>query len=83
MTSLFSTAKHEVSVTAPYRLDLTVSVLRRLSTNTVDIFTAEGQYIRAFSEFQQPVVVRMARTLRADLSIVEAESAEDVRVGQQ
>ncbi len=42
----------------PYRLDLTVSVLRRLSTNVVERFTPERQYIRALSGFPMPVVVR-------------------------
>ena len=42
----------------PYRLDLTVSVLRRLSTNVVDRFTPEGQYIRVLSGFANPVIVR-------------------------
>ncbi|MEO6923371.1 MAG: hypothetical protein ABI142_06050 [Bryocella sp.] len=42
----------------PYRLDLTVSVLRRLSTNIVDRFTPEGQYVRVFSDSAKPIVVR-------------------------
>ncbi len=50
--------KHKVPLTMPYRLDLTVSVLRRLSTNVVDRFTPEGQYVRAFSGFRSPVIVR-------------------------
>ncbi|MEO8910745.1 MAG: hypothetical protein ABI408_11025 [Gemmatimonadaceae bacterium] len=49
---------HEIPVVKPYRLDLTVSVLRRLSTNVVDLLTPEGQYVRALSGFQQPVIVR-------------------------
>lgn len=48
---------HKVSLKIPYRLDLTVSVLRRLSTNVVDRFTLEGQYIRVLSGFATPVVV--------------------------
>jgi hypothetical protein len=34
---------HALHVTAPYRLDLTVSALRRLSTNIVDVLTPDGQ----------------------------------------
>lgn len=37
-----------VPVRAPYRLDLTATALRRLSTNVVDIF-AGGRYRRAFA----------------------------------
>lgn len=35
---------------APYRLDLTVSVLRRLSSNMVDVLTPEGEYMRALDD---------------------------------
>lgn len=34
----------------PFRLDLTVNVLRRLSTNVVDVLTPEGSYLRAFED---------------------------------
>lgn len=34
----------------PFRLDLTVNVLRRLSTNVVDVLTPEGLYLRAFDD---------------------------------
>lgn len=43
----------------PYRLDLTVSVLRRLSTNIVDVLTAEGHYLRALCAASGPVIVRV------------------------
>ena len=46
---------------APYRLDLTVSALRRLSTNIVDLFTPEGIYVRALAGIDGPVVVRVAQ----------------------
>jgi DNA-3-methyladenine glycosylase II len=35
---------------APFRLDLTANVLRRLSTNVVDVLTPEGIYVRAFED---------------------------------
>ena len=38
-TTVDSKVRYEIDVTKPYRLDLTVSVLRRLSTNTVDVIT--------------------------------------------
>jgi len=45
-------------VVAPYRLDLTVSALRRLSTNIVDLLTPQGMYVRALAGFRKPVIVR-------------------------
>ncbi len=71
-----STAKHVVSkaqykieAAAPYRLDLTVSVLRRLSTNIVDVLTPEGEYVRALDGFCKPVFVRVAQTQPAILTV--------------
>ncbi len=34
----------------PFRLDLTANVLRRLSTNVVDVLTPDGIYMRAFDD---------------------------------
>jgi DNA-3-methyladenine glycosylase II len=48
----------DVPVVAPYRLDLTVSALRRLSTNVVDVLTPEGNYIRALAATPVPLIVR-------------------------
>jgi DNA-3-methyladenine glycosylase II len=53
----------------PYRLDLTVSVLRRLSTNTVDVITPQGEYVRALDGFRKPVLVRVAQTEPATLAV--------------
>jgi DNA-3-methyladenine glycosylase II len=39
-------SSYSISVRAPYRLDLTVKVLRRLSTNLVDVLTPDGAYVR-------------------------------------
>jgi DNA-3-methyladenine glycosylase II len=72
---------HDVSVVMPYRLDLTVSVLRRLSTNVVDLLTSEGQYVRALSGFSEPVIVRASQTRRASLAIsVEGPSDKEAEV---
>jgi len=56
-----SHSRHELSVAAPFRLDLTVSALRRLSTNIVDVFASDGQYIRALETSCGPVVARVAQ----------------------
>lgn len=57
----------EIPVVKPYRLDLTVSVLRRLSTNVVDLLTPEGQYARALSGSREPLIVRATQIRHEDL----------------
>ncbi|MEO5918131.1 MAG: base excision DNA repair protein [Candidatus Limnocylindrales bacterium] len=54
-------SEYEIPVIAPYRLDLTVSVLRRLATNIVDVLTADGRYVRALIGAHGPVIVRVAQ----------------------
>src|SRR5437867_527586 len=49
-------AQYEIPVEVPFRLDFTVSVLRRLSTNIVDVLIVEGDYVRALSQDHEPVV---------------------------
>ena len=68
------TRSYDVGVAAPYRLDLTVSVLRRLSTNIVDVLTPQGQYVRVLACFRQPVVVRATQT-RPDALVITLEGA--------
>jgi DNA-3-methyladenine glycosylase II len=58
-----------LSVAAPFRLDLTVCALRRLSTNIVDILTWDGQYIRAIETSRGPVVARAAQVNPATLIV--------------
>ena len=62
-------ARYEVDVAVPYRLDLTVSVLRRLSTNVVDVLTPQGQYVRALDGFGKPVVVRVTQARLGALAV--------------
>ncbi len=52
-----ATTRHELPVVTPYRLDPTVSALRRLASNRVDVYTADGRYLRALDGFKEPVVV--------------------------
>jgi DNA-3-methyladenine glycosylase II len=72
--------EHEIEVLAPYRLDLTVSVLRRLSTNVVDVFTVGGEYVRALPGAHEVVVARV-RQARAGtlLALLEGGGAQDRR----
>ncbi len=70
---------YEIPVVMPYRLDLTVSVLRRLSTNVVDLLTPDGQYVRALSAGREPVIVRATQKNHGDsLSIIiEGDISEE------
>jgi DNA-3-methyladenine glycosylase II len=72
-----SRSRHEVSLVTPYRLDLTVSVLRRLSMNIVDVLTPEGQYVRAINGANRPVIARVVQP-RPDALVVtiEGDAAE-------
>jgi DNA-3-methyladenine glycosylase II len=67
-----------VAVTAPYRLDLTVSVLRRLSTNLVDLFTQDGQYVRVLGGSTGRVIARITQA-RPDALTVTLEGDEPAR----
>jgi DNA-3-methyladenine glycosylase II len=66
-------------VVGPYRLDLTVSALRRLSTNVVDLLTPDGTYVRVLDGVDEPVVVRVRQaTKRPALSIaIEGDARSD------
>jgi len=76
MKARVTTVRCEVEVTAPYRLDLTVSVLRRLPTNIVDLFTPQGEYLRALDGSRAPVVVRATQVGAATLAVtVEGPAA--------
>ena len=73
-------SRHELSVAPPYRLDLTVSVLRRLSANVIDVITPEGQYVRALNGAHAPLVVRVTQAHPEKLFItVEGDKREHRR----
>jgi DNA-3-methyladenine glycosylase II len=55
------TTREIVSVQPPYRLDLTVDVLRRLASNAVDVIGADGAYYRALAVDGEPEVIRVAQ----------------------
>ena len=62
-------ARYELPVSEPFRLDLTTSVLRRLSTNIVDVVTPDGTYLRVLSHLEQPVLVRVTKARAGALSV--------------
>ncbi len=56
--------QHRIGVAAPYRLDLTVSVLRRLSTNLVDVIAPTGEYCRVLDGVASGNVVPIVAHVR-------------------
>jgi len=60
---------HAIPVRAPYRLDLTVSVLRRTSGNLVDVLTPEGEYLRVLDALAHHVIVRVRQVGPGTLSV--------------
>ena len=69
-----------IAVEAPYRLDLTVAVLRRFSTNVVDVTTADGSYVRAFSGGAAPAIVAVRQLGPKTLGVTfEGFSADEAR----
>jgi DNA-3-methyladenine glycosylase II len=60
---------HEIQVVRPYRLDLTVSALRRMASNVVDVYTSDGRYLRALGGFAEPVIVSVTQS-RSDMLTV-------------
>ena len=65
----------------PYRIDLTVGVLRRLSTNPVDIFTPEGHYVRALAGIRRPLFARVLQVEANALSVTLDGDAVDHPTG--
>lgn len=61
--------QHEVPVVAPYRLDLTVSALRRLPSNLVDVYTADGRYLRASDEGEASTITCVTQPHATALSV--------------
>jgi DNA-3-methyladenine glycosylase II len=74
-------SKYSIAVRAPYRLDLTVSVLRRLSTNLVDLLTPDGEYVRLLGNAAEPVVIRARQPNPGTLTVeIEADPREHPRL---
>lgn len=70
-------SQHDLAVVVPYRLDLTVSVLRRLATNVVDVLTPSGRYVRALSGVHGTVIVSAAQPDPGRLTITIAGDPGD------
>jgi DNA-3-methyladenine glycosylase II len=68
---------HEIQVATPYRLDLTVSALRRMATNLVDVYTSDGRYLRALGGCAEPVIVSVTQPRADALAVSVSGSAGD------
>jgi DNA-3-methyladenine glycosylase II len=74
-------SSHSISVRAPYRLDLTVNVLRRLSTNLVDVLSPDGSYVRLLGGAPELAVVRVSQPNPGTLTVeIEADRREHPRL---
>jgi DNA-3-methyladenine glycosylase II len=70
---------HDIQVAPPYRLDLTVSALRRMATNLVDIYTSDGRYLRALGGFAEPVIVSVTQPRDDALAVSVSGSSGDTK----
>ncbi len=74
-----SRSRHEIHAAVPYRLDLTVSVLRRLSTNMVDVLTPDGEYVRVLTGSRGSVLARIAQVAPETLVVAIEGSGREHR----
>jgi DNA-3-methyladenine glycosylase II len=70
-------SRHELPVLEPYRLDLTVTVLRRLATNVVDVLTGDGRYIRAVQGAHGIVIASVTQPRPDALTVTMDGDARD------
>ena len=69
-----------MGVTPPFRLDLTVSALRRTPSNVVDVYTPDGRYLRALNGRSRPAIVSVTQARGDALSVsVKGSRADAVR----
>lgn len=67
--SLRGSTHFELPVTAPFRLDLTASALRRVPSNVVDVLTDAGEYLHAIADSNGPLLVRVTQPQPAMLAV--------------
>lgn len=75
----FVRSQHELPVVAPFRLDLTVTALRRVPTNVVDVLTDHGEYLHAFAGAHGPLIARVAQHRPEALDVTIEGDARDAR----
>lgn len=70
-------SKHEIVLTKPYRLDLTVAALRRVASNVVDVYTPGGEYLRVLEHPEHAAIVRARQVARDRLTVEVTSEAAD------
>jgi DNA-3-methyladenine glycosylase II len=74
-------SSYSIPVRPPYRLDLTVNVLRRLSTNLVDVLSPDGAYVRLLGDAGEFAVIRVCQPSPETLTIeIEGDRREHPRL---
>lgn len=64
-------------VRSPFRLDLTVDALRRLSANVVDIVTPDGRFLRALSDRRGSAILDIRQSSPGSLTVdITGDQAE-------
>jgi DNA-3-methyladenine glycosylase II len=72
---------YSISVRAPYRLDLTVNVLRRLSTNLVDVLSPDGAYVRWLGHAPELAIVCVRQPNAGTLTVeIEGDRRDHPRL---
>lgn len=77
---MHNATQHEIPVDAPFRLDLTVSALRRLPSNLVDVYTSDGRYVRASNDGGRLSITCVTQPHDAMLSVRIEGDADRERV---
>jgi DNA-3-methyladenine glycosylase II len=68
---------YALPVVPPFRLDLTVSALRRLPTNPIDVLTADGRYLHAVAGPRYPRIVQVRQANATELLVTIGADARD------
>ena len=72
-------SSYTIPVAPPFRLDLTVSALRRLPTNTIDVLTVDGRVLSGFLFDQDTEIVVLRGVDAQNVSIPRADIDEMAR----
>ncbi|HEU6453073.1 MAG TPA: hypothetical protein VFT57_16765 [Gemmatimonadaceae bacterium] len=69
---------YTIPVVPPFRLDLTVSALRRLPTNPIDVITPDGRYLHAMPAVHHPAIVHVRQSGAAELEVtIDADPLDE------
>jgi DNA-3-methyladenine glycosylase II len=70
-------SSYTLPVVPPFRLDLTVSALRRLPTNLIDVLRTDGSYLHVVAGSRLPSIVRVRQATATELEVaIDADPAD-------